>query len=222
MVVIGLVGIVMPALPGHVLILGGLILAAWADEFRHVGVWTLVAIGVIAAASYAIDFVAAAVSTRRLGASRRAMAGAALGTLAGFFFGLIGLLVGPFVGAVVGELTASGDVRQAGRAGVAATIGFMPRHGCQGRDRVRDDRDLRRGVRLVATTGTALAIPDAGARIRPSAGWYREGIRPMTPTEMETLLQNLDARWARIEQILPTLATRDDLAASSNVGCEPG
>ena len=34
----------------------------------------------------------------------------------------------------------------------------------------------------------------------------------MTPTEMETLLQNLDARWARIEQILPTLATREDLA----------
>ena len=34
----------------------------------------------------------------------------------------------------------------------------------------------------------------------------------MTPTEMETLLQNLDARWARIEQILPTLATRSDLA----------
>jgi len=125
MVVIGLVGIVMPALPGHVLILGGLIVAAWADGFRHVGAWTLVAIGVIAAASYAIDFVAAAVSTRRLGASRRAMAGAALGTLAGFFFGLIGLLLGPFVGAVVGELTASGDVRQAGRAGAAATIGFI-------------------------------------------------------------------------------------------------
>ena len=33
MVVIGLVGIVMPALPGHVLILGGLILAAWADGY---------------------------------------------------------------------------------------------------------------------------------------------------------------------------------------------
>ena len=34
----------------------------------------------------------------------------------------------------------------------------------------------------------------------------------MTPTEMETLLQNLDARMANIEQILPTLATRDGLA----------
>jgi len=124
MVVIGLVGIVMPALPGHVLILGGLVLASWADDFRHVGVWTLVVIGVLAAASYAIDFVAAAVSTRRLGASRRAVAGAALGTLAGFFFGIIGLIVGPFAGAVIGELTVSNDLRQAGRAGMAAAIGF--------------------------------------------------------------------------------------------------
>ena len=124
MVAIGLVGIVMPALPGHVLILGGLVLAGWADGFRHVSVWTLVGIGVIAAASYTIDFVAAAVTTRRLGASRRAMAGAALGTLAGFFFGLIGLILGPFVGAVIGELTVSPDMKQAGRAGLAASIGF--------------------------------------------------------------------------------------------------
>jgi len=43
----------------------------------------------------------------------------------------------------------------------------------------------------------------------------------MTPTEMETLLQTLDGRWARIEQILPTLATRDDLARVER-GCEPG
>jgi uncharacterized protein YqgC (DUF456 family) len=124
MVGAGLVGIVVPALPGHVLIFGGLLVAAWADGFRHVGAWTLVAIGVIAASSYAIDFVAAAVSTRRLGASRRAMAGAALGTLAGFFFGIVGLVIGPFVGAVIGELTVSNDARQAGRAGLAAAIGF--------------------------------------------------------------------------------------------------
>ncbi len=36
----------------------------------------------------------------------------------------------------------------------------------------------------------------------------------MTPTEMETLLRNIDARTTRIEQILPTLATRNELAAA--------
>jgi uncharacterized protein YqgC (DUF456 family) len=53
------------------------------------------------------------------------MAGAALGTLAGLFFGLPGLIVGPFVGAVLGELTARSDFRGASRAGVAAWIGFL-------------------------------------------------------------------------------------------------
>ena len=124
MVAIGLAGIVLPALPGHMLILGGLVVAAWADGFQHVSGWTLGVIAVIALASYGIDFVSAAVSTKKLGASRRAMAGAAIGTLGGLFFGLPGLIAGPFVGAVIGELTATKDLRQAGRAGVAATIGF--------------------------------------------------------------------------------------------------
>ena len=124
MVVAGLVGIVLPALPGHVLILAGLVLAAWADGFRHVSGWTLGVIAIVAVASYGIDFVAAAMTTKKLGASRRAMAGAAIGTLGGLFFGLPGLIAGPFVGAVIGELTATKDLRQAGRAGVAATIGF--------------------------------------------------------------------------------------------------
>jgi|SRR5688572_8458661 uncharacterized protein len=124
MVVVGLVGIVMPALPGHMLILAGLALAAWADGFTHVSAWTLGIIAIVAIASFGIDFVSAAVSTRKLGASSRAMIGAGLGTLGGFFLGLPGLIIGPFVGAVIGELTATKNLRQAGRAGFAATIGF--------------------------------------------------------------------------------------------------
>ena len=124
MVVVGLAGVVLPALPGHMLIMGGLVVGAWADGFTRVGPWTLAVLGAIAAASYGIDFAAAALGARRLGASRRAMTGAALGTLAGFFFGVPGLIVGPFVGAVIGELTANQDLAKAGKAGVAAWIGF--------------------------------------------------------------------------------------------------
>jgi uncharacterized protein len=124
MVVIGLVGVVMPALPGHMLILAGLVLAAWADGFQHVSGWTLGVIAAVAVASYGIDFASAAITTKKIGASPRAMIGAAIGTLGGFFFGLPGLIAGPFVGAVIGELTATKDMRQAGRAGLAATIGF--------------------------------------------------------------------------------------------------
>ena len=124
LIVIGFVGILLPALPGTVLIFTGLLIGAWADGFTRVGVPMLVIIGVIGTASYAVDFVAAALGTKHLGASRRAMAGAAIGTVLGLFLGLPGIIVGPFLGAVVGELTVDRDLRRAGRAGLAAWIGF--------------------------------------------------------------------------------------------------
>ena len=124
LIVVGIAGVVLPALPGTWLVFAGLVVAAWADGFTRVGTWTLVLLGVLAAASYAIDFAAAALGARRFGASTRAMTGAALGTLLGLFFGLPGLIVGPFVGAVAGELTTTRDVARVGRAGVAAWVGF--------------------------------------------------------------------------------------------------
>ncbi len=124
LVVVGLAGVILPALPGTILIFAGLLLAAWADGFARVGIVTLVVIGLIGAASYGVDFAAAAMGARRLGASRRAMAGATIGTVLGLFLGLPGLIIGPFVGAVAGELTAHRDWRRAGKAGVAAWIGF--------------------------------------------------------------------------------------------------
>jgi hypothetical protein len=124
LVIVGLIGVVLPALPGTVLIFAGLLLAAWADGFTRVGTWPLVAIGIIGAASYFVDFVATALGARKLGASPRAMVGAALGTLLGLFLGLPGIIIGPFVGAVIGELTTHRDFAKAGKAGVAAWIGF--------------------------------------------------------------------------------------------------
>jgi len=124
LVAAGIVGIILPALPGTVLIFAGLFVAAWADQFQRVGPLMLTIIGIIGAASYGVDFVAAALGAQRFGASKRAMAGAALGTLAGLFLGLPGLIAGPFVGAMLGELTMHRDWRRVGRAGLAAWIGF--------------------------------------------------------------------------------------------------
>jgi hypothetical protein len=124
LVAAGFAGMVLPALPGALLIFAGLLLAAWADGFTRVGAFTLVVIAVLGAASYAIDLVAAAAGAKRWGASPRAVAGAALGTLLGLFLGLPGLILGPFLGAVLGELTLHRDLARAGRAGVKAWIGF--------------------------------------------------------------------------------------------------
>ena len=125
LVIVGLVGTVLPALPGAMLIVAGLVVAAWADGFARVGVWTLVVIGVIGAASYLVDFAAAALGAQKFGASPRAMIGAGLGTLAGLFLGPVGIIFGPFVGAIIGELTVHRDIAKVGKAGLAAWIGFL-------------------------------------------------------------------------------------------------
>ena len=125
LVVVGLAGIVLPGLPGTALIFAGLFLAAWADGFVRVGTGTIMLLGVLTVASYFVDIATVALGMKRLGTTRRAMAGAALGTIAGLFFGLPGLLIGPFAGAVIGELTAHRDLGRAGRAGIAAWLGFL-------------------------------------------------------------------------------------------------
>jgi uncharacterized protein len=124
LVAVGMVGIVLPALPGHVLIFLGLLLIAWADHFERVGAVMLVLIGLAGAGSYAVDFAAAALGAKHLGATKRAMAGAALGTVAGLFLGMPGVIFGPFAGAILGELTVHRDWKRVGKAGIAAWIGF--------------------------------------------------------------------------------------------------
>lgn len=125
LVVAGLAGLVLPALPGPLLLFAGLLMAAWAEGFTHVGTTTLVVLGVMAAIASLADFVAGAFGARRYGASPRSVAGAALGAVVGLFFGLPGLLLGPFAGALLGELSARRGMLAAGRAGWGATLGLI-------------------------------------------------------------------------------------------------
>ena len=124
LVVVGLVGTLLPMLPGVALVFLGLVVAAWAEGFQQVGWFTLVILGLLTLLAYALDLAATALGTRRVGASRRAVWGAGLGTLVGLFFGLPGLLVGPFAGAVLGEYTVQRRLGPAGVAGAGAWLGF--------------------------------------------------------------------------------------------------
>lgn len=121
----GLAGTLLPMLPGIPLMMIGMLIAAWAEDFTRIGWVTLVILGVLMGLSFVVELVAAALGTKRVGASRQAVAGAALGTLVGVFFGLPGILLGPFVGAVAGELAARRDAGNALRAGAGAWLGFL-------------------------------------------------------------------------------------------------
>ncbi len=125
LVLVGLAGIVLPALPGTLLVFAGLALGAWIDDFTRVGWFALGAIAVLAVLAWLMDYVSAMLGAKRAGASRQAIVGAAIGTVAGIFLGIVGVLFMPLVGAAVGEFMARRNHQQAVRVGIATWIGLM-------------------------------------------------------------------------------------------------
>jgi len=125
LIAIGVVGTVVPTLPGAILVFAGILLAAWIDDFSRIRPWLLVLLGVLTAMAWLVDYVAAVAGAKRVGASKLAIVGAAMGTVAGIFSGLWGLLFMPLVGAAIGEYIARRDARRAGKVGIATWIGLL-------------------------------------------------------------------------------------------------
>lgn len=122
---IGLVGVVVPLLPGTTLILAAMVMhklllpdqITWNALGWIAGVWLL---------SVLIDFAGVLVGTRLFGGSRWGMAGAGGGALIGMFFSLPALLLGTIFGAVVAErYVAKKSHRDSLRAGAGAAFGFV-------------------------------------------------------------------------------------------------
>ena len=124
LIVIGLAGTVLPGVPGVIAVFGGMLLAAWIDDFTRIGGGTVVLLGVLTALAFAAEIVGSLLGAKRVGASRQALLGAALGALAGLPFGLLGLVLGPFVGAVAGEFLAQRRLDAAARVGFGTWLGL--------------------------------------------------------------------------------------------------
>ncbi|WP_174875482.1 DUF456 domain-containing protein [Vogesella oryzae] len=121
----GLAGTLYPALPGLLLLGGGMLLAAWLGDFSHVGMWPLIVIGMLVVLGMVVENLAGLLGARKSGASRQALIGAFIGGVVGMFLGLFGAIIGPIVGAVIGELQARRSLPQAGKVGLATLAGFI-------------------------------------------------------------------------------------------------
>jgi uncharacterized protein YqgC (DUF456 family) len=124
LIAVGVVGTFLPVLPGAALVFGGMLLAAWIDDFQRIGWITLTILGVLTVLVFAVDVIAALFGAKRVGASRLAITGAAIGTVVGMFFGLVGILIAPFMGAFIGELVARGRMEPAARVGLGTWLGM--------------------------------------------------------------------------------------------------
>ncbi len=125
LIVVGIAGTVLPALPGTLFVLAGIVLGAWIDDFTRVGWGVLTVVIVLAVLAWVLDYVAGLLGAKQAGASRQAIIGALLGTVAGLFMGIVGVLFMPLVGAAIGEWLAQRDHGRALKVGVATWLGIM-------------------------------------------------------------------------------------------------
>jgi uncharacterized protein YqgC (DUF456 family) len=121
LMLIGLIGTVVPLLPGTVLILAG----AMVNYFtlQSIGWGTLAGLTVLMIFAQALDIVSGAVGAKWFGATRWGAIGGILGAIVGLFFGIIGIFIGPLVGALLGELLGGKGILPAGKSGWGTFLG---------------------------------------------------------------------------------------------------
>ncbi len=124
LMLMGVIGSLLPAVPGVLLVFGGMLLGAWIDGFRQIGWVTLAVLGVLTILALLSDMLFSVIGAKRVGASRTALFGAAIGGLAGIFFGLAGALLGPFLGASAGELLSKHHLKHSVRVGAGTWVGL--------------------------------------------------------------------------------------------------
>lgn len=124
MIAAGLLGTVMPAMPGLFLVLTGQLVYAWATGFQLVGAGFLLTMLLLAVLGSLADIIASQIAARRKGASPLGLTGALVGGLAGtVLLGPVGLVLGPLAGALLGELAQGRPLERAMEIGWRVFLG---------------------------------------------------------------------------------------------------
>jgi len=123
LVAVGIVGCVLPVVPGPILSYCGILCLLGTSHSPTVA--ALVAFGVLTVVASVLDYVVPAFGAKKFNCSKLGIVGCAVGTVVGLAFLPFGLLLGPFLGAVIGELIAGKSVGKSVWGGVGAFIGFL-------------------------------------------------------------------------------------------------
>lgn len=121
----GILGSILPFLPGPPLSYGGLLLLHFTEDHQFTSRF-LIIWAIITAVTYLIDYLIPIWGTKRFGGSKQGIWGSIIGLIAGiFFFPPFGIIIGPFAGAVIGELIAGKTHSAAFRSGLGSFVGFL-------------------------------------------------------------------------------------------------
>ena len=122
--VVGLIGAVVPVIPGSIISYAALWLMCLSDS-SYVSSASLWIMGALMVAVCVIDYIAPIWITKLGGGSKQSMWGATIGLIVGLFFAPFGLIIGPFLGALVGELTTDASLEQALKIAVLSFVAFL-------------------------------------------------------------------------------------------------
>ena len=123
---IGLLGTVLPFVPGSTVILAGAIIhRIMLGPDKSVGWFCIGILVLLTLLSYGLDFLGGYFGAKYFGVTRWGTFGAIVGAIVGLFFGIIGLFVGPVIGALIGEVVAGKKMVDAGRAGWGSLLGNL-------------------------------------------------------------------------------------------------
>ena len=104
LLIIGIIGAIVPVLPGPPLSFIGMLLVQWSGFGSFSPSFIIIWAGIVVVITI-LDFVLPSFMTKRFGGSRAARVGSFLGLLVGLFlFPPWGMIIGPFLGAYTGEL----------------------------------------------------------------------------------------------------------------------
>lgn len=120
----GIVGCILPLLPGAPLSYAGILLLHFTDKVHFTSTQLIVWL-VIVIVLQVVDYITPMLGSKYSGGTSFGNRGCMAGTIIGLFFMPWGIIVGPFVGAVAGELLGGRDLANAIRAGIGCLLGFL-------------------------------------------------------------------------------------------------
>lgn len=122
---IGLLGVIIPVLPGTILSYIGL-LCVFFTTSSSITMLQLVVCGVFSVLAILLDYLLPGYFSKMFGGTKYGITGATIGAIVGIFFGFIGIILGPFVGALLGEMMGGKkDISQAMKVGMGSMLAFF-------------------------------------------------------------------------------------------------
>lgn len=121
---IGIIGCIIPGLPGVPIAYLGLWIAQATDKIDFS--WQFLLIwGIVTVVVSILDYIVPAWGTKHYGGTKYGVWGSTIGVFVGLFFGAVGVILGPLVGAVLGEMISGKEFGEALRAGWGSFIGIL-------------------------------------------------------------------------------------------------